>query len=825
MSSQPTVSPDLLERADALTLETVLACYARDFGVGAVFETKPVHDAALAAALPESERGWLRLPFDASGVDVFCALTHLSRAGRHRTQGPYVVRQRDTRALRTVQGLREALTWVRAEFVARYTGGGVNASDRAEARIEESRDNLAHILADHAAKGPLTFESLDFLRGEQRLTLGHSSHPVAKGRWGWTKEELHTYSPEFGNGFALTYLLVRPDCLMADAARDVGVDALREMLLGWTSTPADVRDTLAAFPDWKVLPLHPWEAGWLAQREDYREVVADGAVKTLGTFGAPFYATSSVRTVFQPELPFSLKLSLHVDITNSARTNHQYELERGCAVTRLLLQTPWGEELAAALPWFRFMPDEAWAGLSWKGRMIPGTGVSFRTQTFGNHDKVSLLGAFCEPPVLGRSLLEDTIGTVALFHGATRAEAARMWLSHYLKLLFDFMCPSYERFGLALEIHAQNLLVELGEDGLPTRLHFRDNQAYFIREDLAGQVLRDLPSRADRDAVLVVPDKDLMGPFVYYLLTNNLFGLFEALSSQGLVPEAEALAMADAVIRPHLATDTGGLAKYLLQSPFLLAKANLRMTFEDDDEASRPVESPATYPELPNPFLTVRHPIRGVTVPKNRGVLYRTTFPEYAGTVEIRALDLSRDLEWLHRWVNADYAKVFWKNDGPIEDLELWYLEQFGHGGMGTFVGELDGKPFFVIETYWAPRDILGTTYPVRADDYGFHLLAGPPAERPPNVGRRAFQASLGFFFEHAEVGRVLGEPNALNLAVAKVTTDVGYVNHGTVQLPDKLASLIICTRENYLARLPTSPTPRALSKNDVPQQLETISA
>src|SRR5262249_45780632 len=160
-----------------------------------------------------------------------------------------------------------------------------------------------------------------------------------------------------------------------------------------------------------------------------------------------------------PAFAYQLKLSLHVAITNSARTNHWHELKRGCAVARLFA-SDWGRGLAADFPQLRFWHDDAYVALRAPGGgIIDGTGTALRRNDSDPEARLALLAAFCEPPLRTPTLLGTTIAHVAAAAGLGRAAAARAWLERYLALLFGALLGAYERYGLTLEIHQQNLLV------------------------------------------------------------------------------------------------------------------------------------------------------------------------------------------------------------------------------------------------------------------------------------------------------------------------------------------------------------------------------
>jgi siderophore synthetase component len=85
-----------------------------------------------------------------------------------------------------------------------------------------------------------------------------------------------------------------------------------------------------------LLPMHPLQAEALLLDDGIRGLQASGKLRLIGPAGPAFTATSSVRTVYNQDLPWMLKFSLPVRITNSLRVNSRKELEAGVAMAKLV---------------------------------------------------------------------------------------------------------------------------------------------------------------------------------------------------------------------------------------------------------------------------------------------------------------------------------------------------------------------------------------------------------------------------------------------------------------------------------------------------------
>jgi siderophore synthetase component len=132
-------------------------------------------------------------------------------------------------------------------------------------------------------------EPLSFIDTDQALVLGHPLHPTPKGLSG----RLAQYAPELQPRFPLHWLSVDASHVVHDSATGTPAPQLAEALRG---APAP-RDRI-------LLPVHPWEAGFLARAAS--ALFQSGAVIDLGPQGDPVTPTSSVRTVYNADWPYQL---------------------------------------------------------------------------------------------------------------------------------------------------------------------------------------------------------------------------------------------------------------------------------------------------------------------------------------------------------------------------------------------------------------------------------------------------------------------------------------------------------------------------------------
>ncbi|PWH26377.1 iron transporter, partial [Xanthomonas euvesicatoria] len=173
---------------------------------------------------------------------------------------------------------------------------------------------------------------------EQSMLWGHALHPTPKSREGVDLDQVLACAPEARASFQLFWFRIDPRLLRIQGR--------------------DVRATLKQLSGSDDLyPCHPWEAQRLLDAPLLRSLQARGLITPVGPLGDALRPTSSVRTLYHPELAYFLKCSVHVRLTNCVRKNAWYELESAVALTELL--APSWRALATQVPGFDVMLEPA----------------------------------------------------------------------------------------------------------------------------------------------------------------------------------------------------------------------------------------------------------------------------------------------------------------------------------------------------------------------------------------------------------------------------------------------------------------------------------
>ncbi len=170
---------------------------------------------------------------------------------------------------------------------------------------------------------------------------------------------------------------------------------------------------------------------------------------------------------------------------------------------------------------------------------------------------------------------------------------------------------------------------------------------------------------------------------------------------------------------------------------------------------------------------------------------------EFAGEFTLRRLDVARDLDLLHHWMNDPEVARFWRMPWPRDRVEAYLRRQHDAAHSAPYLGELDGTAISYWELYRADLDPLAAHYPARAHDVGFHMLLGPAHCRGRGLAGDLMRVVAGWLLDADPLAtRVVTEPDVNNERVIRMLQRAGFTRRGEVDLPGKRAALLVRDRE-----------------------------
>ncbi|MFX5635279.1 IucA/IucC family protein [Acinetobacter baumannii] len=582
------------ELANRLAIQNFVNAYMQETGKGYLlsFDQQSSTQQAFSSGLT-----LLTLPLPSIQAECSVPLSYVSRVGRHRLAAlpkMYIDGQWQKISAGTIVSLLLEELVVESQFK-------LDAASLLEKWIQ-SRDALLQFLKQrHNDFDDLVKAGQNFIESEQALILGHSMHPAPKSRNGFVHEDWLKFSPEHAGKTQLHYWLVHQNYIAEGCATEQPISDQVKDAIRWYLSESDL-NLLKTHVEFKLLPLHPWQARYLQGKPWFEQLKQTGQLIDIGLRGWQFSPTTSIRTLASFNASWMVKTSLSVMITNSIRVNLAKECHRG-EISYRLWHSDLGKKILKQCPTLKAVNDPAWIALQIDGEIINETICIFRDQPFAVQQQVTCIASLCQDhPNKELNRFNALFDQIAQKNQQTNfKEIALDWFDHFLKIGLAPLMYVYHKYGMAFESHQQNVLLEL-EDGLPKNLWLRDNQGFYYIEEFATEIVEALPDLLEK-AHAVGPKDFVDERFSYYFFGNTLFGLINAIGATGYISEDELLIHLQQNLLQLLEQyPDSTLLQGLLFNDSLPYKGNLLTRLHELDELIAPLEHQSVYVQLPNPL-------------------------------------------------------------------------------------------------------------------------------------------------------------------------------------------------------------------------------
>ncbi|MEA5583642.1 IucA/IucC family siderophore biosynthesis protein [Nodularia harveyana UHCC-0300] len=582
--------------AEQATIHSFLNCYFRETKTGELITT--TQDPTILEIFSRTNtKSLICCQLTHQNIRLLIALKYYSPTGRHLFAFPiyYQVDQGNLLAL-------DYITLIALTTKELSLGSGskshqdqlilrvIQSCNHIQSFVQKRRPDVAQLYA---------FNS-NFIAAEQALIFGHNLHPTPKSRQGFAEHELSIYSPELKGSFPLHYFRAHLSIVQTGSGlQETAIELIKSEIMADPNVNADFKNSYCGEDEYALLPIHPWQANHLSQQPEIQKLIQQGILQDLGLVGRAYQPTSSIRTVYHPEAALMLKLSLNVKITNSLRTNLYKELERSLEVHKILAGKI-GQQLSQHFPDFKIITDPAYITLKIDGVTVDGFSTILRENPFLNNPQTdaTCVVALCQDAILGNgSRLTAIIQQLAAEEKRSPDAVSLDWFNRYLQIYLEPILWLYFTYGIGLEAHQQNSIVQL-KAGYPEKFFYRDNQGYYYRRSCHKMLDNLLPGISQKSETIC--DDDVIDERLgYYLFFNNLFGLINAFGVAGVVDEELLLnQLRNALVK----YSDYSLVKNLLSQPQLRCKANLLTRFHDMDELVGPVSTQSVYVAVNNPL-------------------------------------------------------------------------------------------------------------------------------------------------------------------------------------------------------------------------------
>lgn len=529
---------------------------------------------------------------------IYAPLSYWSQVGRHRLADlPWV--ERDGKEI-SISATSLAANLLE-NLVHQPSKPSLDASSLLECWIQSRRALFQFLDFRQSDLDRITALKQNFIDSEQALVLGHSMHPSPKSRQGFVQQDWKVFSPETQSTFKMHFLYVHPDYIAHDNAHNIPVPVQFHHDLQPYFNDYH-RAKIKEFPEYALLPLHPWQARYLKDKTWYQQLLHQHKLIDFGALGWEVKATTSVRTLYSEKAPWMFKTSMSVAVTNSVRVNLHKECHRG-----LLSYQLWNDDYLADFrkrhSRLQTLSDPAWIAISINGDVIDESICILRENPFRTQDDVTCIASLCQDhPMQEKNRFNEIFASISARTGQSETDIALNWFDQFLEITFLPLMELYHEFGMAFEAHQQNTLIEL-EEGWPKTVWFRDNQGFYYIRERADSILQRFP-KLESDGQAVCPQVLVDERFRYYFIGNTLFGLINAIGASGVVSEHQLIEILQSyLLQAFQKYPDSPLLYTLLYEETFPYKGNLMTRLYELDELQAHISQQSIYVDLKNPLF------------------------------------------------------------------------------------------------------------------------------------------------------------------------------------------------------------------------------
>lgn len=170
--------------------------------------------------------------------------------------------------------------------------------------------------------------------------------------------------------------------------------------------------------------------------------------------------------------------------------------------------------------------------------------------------------------------------------------------------------------------------------------------------------------------------------------------------------------------------------------------------------------------------------------------------------ITFRKVDFEKDAVLLHQWHHEPHVIPFWHQNLPFSEYTKHLKGLLSDRHQTLWLGMINGEEMSYWETYWAKDDIIGGYYDAEPFDQGVHLLIGDTSYLGKGLAEPMLQSLMKQMFSDSRTARIVAEPDSRNAKMIHVFKKCGFVPQKELNLPDKQALFLICTREDFERRI-----------------------
>ncbi|QLK86568.1 IucA/IucC family protein [Staphylococcus sp. 17KM0847] len=299
---------------------------------------------------------------------------------------------------------------------------------------------------------------------------GHPSHPLTKTKRPLTSSEIQAYAPEFMRVVPLKIVLV-DQAIVCETSMETISNFMINTVIPDMARP--LRQFLEPYEkelsNYRVLFVHPWQ---------YENVIVqafDEAIRLHKVIPTPFTvdakATLSFRTMYLLKRPYHIKLPLNVQATSAVRTVSTVTTVDGPHLSyqlqELLNEYPTLQVAMEPYGVYVDAPADTARQFAMIVRQTPETTSSDITQL--------VTACLIERNPVDKQVVVDSL--IEYLYGVVSDDTIRQFIREYSRALIIPLVGYIQKYGIALEAHQQNTILQINRE---------DQKFSFIVRDLGG---------------------------------------------------------------------------------------------------------------------------------------------------------------------------------------------------------------------------------------------------------------------------------------------------------------------------------------------------
>ncbi len=355
------------------------------------------------------------------------------------------------------------------------------------------------------------FSALGYTEG--MVWNGHPSHPLTKTKLPLTVDEIQKYAPEFMKVIPLKIVLVHQSILKFTSMTDQEDFVLSEIIPDMESQLRQwMQMYQSSLDEYRVMFVHPWQYENVIT-EEFGQWIAEHLVIPT-PFTVDSKATLSFRTMRLLKYPFHIKLPMNVQATSAVRTvstvttvdgpKLSYQLQEMLDIypTLTIAAEPYGAHL------------DVEADLARQFAMIVRYAIEDKKQ---NHTQIVTAALTQINPVDGQIVIDSLIEYV---YGEISQDTIVQFMTQYMQALIPPLIGYIQKYGIALEAHQQNTVLQIDKDTHAFSFIVRDLGGSRIEPQTLKQTVPELT--VSNQSLITENIDEVIAKFQHAVIQNQL---------------------------------------------------------------------------------------------------------------------------------------------------------------------------------------------------------------------------------------------------------------------------------------------------------------